>query len=85
MKDFHNQKLIEAMAKLKEESYPDFADMVLGCLKEEPDFAVNDTAPVEDKLSALGTLRKYYESVERFEDCAFIAGLEKRITDAEKR
>jgi len=62
-----------------------FIQLVLESLKKFPDLAVEDDQPVETKISALKKMLGYFEREERYEDCAFIRDLQKRIEDEEKR
>lgn len=80
----NDPEFLAILNKLKQEDPDRFMELVLEALKTEPDFAVEDDVPVENKRSALKRIREYFESQEKYEDCAFIRDLQKRIEDAEE-
>lgn len=62
-----------------------FMQLVLESLKSFPDLAIEDDQPTGTKVLALKKMLSYFEREERYEDCAFIRDLQKRIEDEEKR
>lgn len=61
-----------------------FMNMVLSALKNNPEYAVEDAAPLEAKLRALESLMQHYEGLENYEDCAFIRDLKEKINNGSK-
>ena len=85
MEGINDKEFIALLEELKRKDINRFMDMVLESLKTFPDYAVEDDAPIENKLSALKLVIKHFEEREDYEDCAFIRDLQKKIEDAEKR
>ncbi len=85
MIELSDEEFIEQLKKIKETDHDKFMNIVLFSLKSHPEFAVEDDAETEDKVSALGKVLKHFEEKEDYEDCAFILALQKKIEDAEKR
>ena len=78
-KNFDNEEFIKYLNKIKEENPDKFMDMVLDILKKDESYAFEDGSPVEKKQTALSTMIKRYEELERYEDCAFLNRLKARL------
>jgi hypothetical protein len=81
----YNKDLLQAMLLLKEKDPEGFMNLVLGALKKYPDLAVVDATPTENKLRALKAMLEHYESIEGYEDCAFLLELTNQIKDEEDK
>ncbi len=77
--NFDNEKFINHLMKLKQEDPDKFMDMVLEVLRKDESYAFSDDSPVDNKLNALSTMIKRYEELERYEDCAFLNNIRKRL------
>ena len=77
--NFNNDEFIKHLNKIKEEDPDRFMDMVLDILKKDESYAFEDGSPLEKKQTALSTMIKRYEELERFEDCAFLNKIKKRL------
>jgi hypothetical protein len=77
--NFNNDEFIKHLNKIKEEDPDRFMDMVLNILKKDESYAFEDGSPLEKKQTALSTMIKRYEELERFEDCAFLNRIKKRL------
>lgn len=84
MNPLDDDKFIEAIRSMRENDAAGFAETVLAALKKHEQFALEDEAPVENKLLALQKLVDYFELDERYEDCAFLVELKKKIADGSK-
>ena len=79
------EDFIALLMEVRDKDYDAFMNLVLKSLKTFPEFAVEDDAPIENKVSALKLVLNHLEEKENYEDCAFVRDLQKRIEDAEKR
>jgi hypothetical protein len=84
MSALNDKEFIARLEELKEKDLDLFMELVLLSLKTDPDFAVEDDAPIEKKVDAMKTVVKHFEEKEEYENCAFLLELQKRIEDAEK-
>jgi hypothetical protein len=84
MGELDDQEFIAMLEELKNRDPNAFMDVVLFSLKTHPDFAIEDDAPLTNKVEALKKLLSHFEEREDYEDCAFLRDLQKRIEDAEK-
>jgi hypothetical protein len=80
-----DREFIESLLEIHKQDPERFMLLVLESLKRYPDLAVEDGQPKEQKLEALRRMMRHFESIERYEDCAFIRDLQKKIEDEEKR
>lgn len=81
----YDKELLRAMLLLKEKDPEGFMNLVLSSLKKYPELAVEDAAPAENKLRALKAMLEHYESIEGYEDCAFLLELTNQIKDEEDK
>ena len=77
--NFNNDEFIKHLNKIKEEDPDRFMDMVLDILKKDESYAFEDGSPLEKKQTALSTMIKRYEEMERYEDCAFLNNIKVRL------
>ena len=77
--NFDNEAFIKHLNKIKEEDPDKFMDMVLDILRKDESYAFEDGSPLEKKRTALSTMIKRYEELERYEDCAFLNNLKGRL------
>jgi hypothetical protein len=77
--DLNSREFLQQLAKMKAEDPDLFMDMVLEALRSDENYAFNDESPVENKVSALSTMIRRYEALERYEDCAFLNSIKKRL------
>lgn len=77
--NFDNEAFIKRLNQIKEEDPDRFMDMVLDILRKDESYAFEDGSPVEKKRTALSTMIKRYEELERYEDCAFLNNLKARL------
>jgi hypothetical protein len=77
--NFDDEKFIKRLNQIKEEDPDRFMDMVLNILRKDESFAFMDKAPLTHKQTALSTMIKRYESLERYEDCAFLNSIKNRL------
>jgi hypothetical protein len=77
--NFNNDEFIKHLNKIKEEDPDRFMDMVLDILKKDESYAFEDGSPLEKKQTALSTMIKRYEELERYEDCAFLNRIKGRL------
>lgn len=84
MNQFNDEEFIQLLMEVRERDYDAFIHLVLESLKTFPDFAIEDDAPVEKKMSALDLILNHLEEQEDYEDCAFIRDLKEKIEDAAK-
>jgi hypothetical protein len=80
-----DEEFLSSLLEIRNQDPALFMQMVLESLKRFPDLAVEDDQPSEQKVAALKKMMSHFESVERYEDCAFIRDLQKKIEDEEKR
>jgi hypothetical protein len=80
-----DEEFLASLLEIRERDPSLFMQLVLESLKRFPDLAVEDGHQVSQKISALKTMLRHFESEEKYEDCAFIRDLQKRIEDEEKR
>jgi hypothetical protein len=80
-----DEEFLASLVELRERDPDLFMQMVLESLKRFPDLAVEDGHDFEHKRRALDQMLKHFESQEKYEDCAFIRDLRKKIDDEEKR
>jgi hypothetical protein len=80
-----DEKFLESLLEIREQDPALFMNLVLESLKRFPDLAVEDDQPTGQKISALKTMLRHFEKEEKYEDCAFIRDLQKRIEDEEER
>ena len=81
----YDKELLQAMMLLREKDPDGFMQLVLSSLKKFPELAVEDRAPAENKLRALKAMLEHFESIEDYEDCAFIRDLTKQIKAEEDK
>ena len=79
-----DNKLLAAMAKLRQEDTDAFMQLVLSALKASEQYAIIDDAPIENKIKALDEMLVYFEKAEKFEECVFIRDLKQKIQDEKK-
>ena len=79
-----DNKLLAAMAKLRQEDTDAFMQLVLSALKTSEQYAIVDDAPIENKIKALDEMLVYFEKAEKFEECVFIRDLKQKIQDEKK-
>lgn len=79
-----DEALLKELILLKQKDPDAFADMVLGIIKRFPELAVQDEHPLDEKLKALNLLLQNHEGREKYEDCAFIVDIKKKIEDGEQ-
>lgn len=84
MNPLNSEEFINELLELKRKNPAAFAETVLSALKNHPDLAVSDSAPLDKKRQALDQLLKHFEEIEKYEDCAFIVDLKKRIEDGQQ-
>lgn len=84
MDNFSEQDFIQMLMEVRDRDYDKFMELVLTSLKTYPDFAVEDDAPIENKLTAMKVILNHLEEKEDYEDCVFILDLQKKIEDAKK-
>ncbi len=77
--NFDNEKFIQRLMQIKNEDPDLFMDMVLDVLKKDESYAFSDGAPIESKHTALLTMIKRFEELERYEDCAFLNKIKLRL------
>jgi hypothetical protein len=77
--NFDDEKFIKRLNQIKEEDPDRFMDMVLNILRKDESFAFMDKAPLAQKQTALSTMIKRYEELERYEDCAFLNSIKNRL------
>ncbi len=80
--DFNDPEFAKHLDQIRRENPETFLDLVLQALKAYPEFALEDIAPENKKLSALQRMLEYYERIENYEDCDFILKLKERIQAA---
>ena len=76
---FTDPEIIAKLKELRDTDIDAFSRLIMKCLEEAPDEAVLDTAPAHKKISALNSLKTYFESLEEYENCAYIKMIEDRI------
>jgi hypothetical protein len=74
-----DEDFFKEILKIKKEEPEKFMDMILEILKGDLKYVLNDDAPKENKVIELKNMQKHYESVERYEDCAFISKILKEL------
>jgi hypothetical protein len=74
-KPLSDDELIVQMLELRDQDPEGFAELVISTLIRFRQEAIDDEAPVEKKLKALGKLKDYFEEREEFEKCAFARDL----------
>jgi hypothetical protein len=74
-----DEKFIKRLNQIKEEDPDRFMDMVLNILRKDESFAFMDKAPLAQKQTALSKMITRYEELQRYEDCAFLNGIKKRL------
>lgn len=79
-----DEALLKAMLEMRASDPDAFMNMVLSALKTNPEYAVEDAAPVGAKLKALESLIQHFEGLENYEDCAFILNLKEKINNGSK-
>lgn len=79
-----DKDLIQGLLKIRDKDPNAFMELMLRTLKSHPEFAVSDSAPLENKVRALTRLLQHFENMEKYEDCVFIADLKKQIEDGSK-
>jgi hypothetical protein len=80
-KGLYSKELADALKELRNADVEGFTNLILGVLRFDPDQAVDDNAPSSKKISALNKMIDYLETTERYEDCAFIRDIVKRIDE----
>jgi hypothetical protein len=80
----NDDNLMSELLTLREKDPDAFMRLILKTLKTYPELAVQDQAPSERKLRALDRMLDYFIETEEYEECSFIAGLKKRIEDAQE-
>lgn len=75
----HDPNLLAKLEELKNRDLDAFSDLIFKALLANEEAAVRDNAPTEKKLRALNNLMQYFESIEKFEECAFLRDLIKRV------
>lgn len=84
MKNPTDRAFVEYLADLKSRDFPAFMELVLESLKSFPDEAADEESDPETKDRAMTKILKYFESEERYEDCAFLRDLKAKISDGKK-
>lgn len=79
-----DEEMIRNLILLKENDPDGFADLFVSIIKQYPDLAEQDDAPIESKVKALSRILENQEAREKYEDCAFIVQLQKKIEDGGK-
>jgi protein-arginine kinase activator protein McsA len=73
----------QKLYQLSQEDPDAFADQVVSVMRSQPDYVFKDPHPREGKIKAMQKLLKRMEEREKYEDCAFIVGLIKRLEDGD--
>jgi hypothetical protein len=77
----NEKRFIDELLALRKQDPAAFAEMVLSALKNHPDLAVSDSAPAAKKSQAISQLIEHFVGLEKYEDCAFLLDLKKKIED----
>lgn len=77
--NYNKKEMIERLKALRDSDVDGFINLVMSILQDDPKGAVDDIESAAKKLKALDLIMKYLEQSERFEDCAFIRDLSKKI------
>jgi len=80
-----DEEFLTSLLQIREQDPALFMQLVLESLKRFPDLAIEDDQPNQQKISALKTMLRHFEEEEKYEDCAFIRDLQKKIEDEEER
>ena len=78
-KGMHDPNLLAKLEELKNRDIDAFSNLIFKALLANEEAAIRDNAPTEKKLKALNSLMQYFESIEKFEECAFLRDLIKRV------
>lgn len=76
---FTDPDLLRELKKLRSNDIDAFSRLVMKCLEEAPEQAIADDHPAKEKLSALQSLRDYFEGIEEYENCAHIRMIQDEI------
>lgn len=84
MINYPDKEFLKKLQDLKKNDPDRFMEIVLDTLKQDEELAITDKTPVENKLTAIATMTKRLEELQRYEDCAFLKKLKEKILEKER-
>jgi hypothetical protein len=76
-----NDDIIKSMMHLQKTNPDLLMDEVFNALLDNPEYAKEDSSPVESKLKAINFMINHFEKNEDYEKCGYLKSLKATITN----